>query len=218
MQQHTERNEIAERILSERVIAVVRLKDRTTARHVVDALIEGGMVCIEITMTVPGARELIRELTVQMPASILVGAGSVLDADTARRCVEAGARFIVSPVFKPEILDAAHELGVPAMPGAFTPTEILAAHEAGADMVKVFPADMLGRAFFKSILAPMPHLKLIPTGGVTPDNAVAWLKAGACAVGIGSALLDPTTIAERRFDVLVALTRQLIGNIRQCSS
>jgi len=208
------RQRIAERILEERVIAVVRLADRSLARPVVDALVEGGIVCIEITMTVPDALSLIHELTADASSPVLVGAGSVLDAPTALRCIDAGARYIVSPVFKPEVLHAAHDADAAAIPGAFSPTEILAAHEADADMVKVFPADNLGMSFFKSVLAPLPRLRLVPTGGVTPDNAVEWLRAGACAVGIGSALLEPSAIAERRFDVIAAKARRMTGQIR----
>jgi 2-dehydro-3-deoxyphosphogluconate aldolase / (4S)-4-hydroxy-2-oxoglutarate aldolase len=205
---------ISQRILDGRVIAVVRLGDRTLVRPVCDALIEGGISCLEITMTVPDAMSIIREIAASTPASVLIGAGSVLDADTARRCIDAGARYIVSPVFHPAIMNAAHEGDAIAIPGAFSPTEIQSAHEAGADMVKVFPADNLGRSFFKSILAPMPHLRLIPTGGVTLDNAADWLRAGACAVGIGSALLDPETIARCDYAALAAKARTLMVQVR----
>ena len=137
-----------------------------------------------------------------MPGDVLIGTGSVLDADTARRAIEAGARYVVSPVFEPEVVEEAHRQGVPAMPGAFTPTEILRAHQAGADIVKVFPAEVFGPAFIKGVLAPMPFLRLMPTGGVTPENAGDWIRAGAAAVGLGSALVDPQLVAAGQFDAL----------------
>ena len=137
----------------------------------------------------------------------------IIDAETARRAVEAGAQYVVSPVFKREIIDEAHRLGVPAMPGCFTPTEILAATEAGADTVKVFPADVLGMPFFKGVLAPMPHLKLMPTGGVSLTNAGDWVRAGAVAVGVGSALLDKQAISEGDFAVLTENARTLRASV-----
>ena len=139
--------------------------------RVAEAIAEGGVTAIEVTMTTPNALAVIEDVSRQLGDAVVVGVGSVLDAETTRRAVDAGARYVVSPVFKREIVDEAHRLGVPAMPGCFTPTEILAATEAGADIVKVFPADVLGMAFFKGVLAPMPHLKLMPTGGVSLTNA-----------------------------------------------
>ncbi|WP_054686158.1 bifunctional 4-hydroxy-2-oxoglutarate aldolase/2-dehydro-3-deoxy-phosphogluconate aldolase, partial [Rhodothermus marinus] len=175
----------------------------------------GGVTAIEITMSVPRAFQMIEEVARRLGDVALVGAGSVLDAETARLVIEAGARYVVSPVFKPEIIQTAHRYDVPALPGAFTPTEILAAHEAGADIVKVFPADVVGMAFFKAIKAPMPQLKLMPTGGVTLTNAGEWLRAGACAVGVGSALLDRAAIAEGRWEKLTENARTLMESIRQ---
>jgi 2-dehydro-3-deoxyphosphogluconate aldolase/(4S)-4-hydroxy-2-oxoglutarate aldolase len=133
---------------------------------------------------------------------VLIGVGSVLNKTIAEEAIKAGAKYVVSPVFKKEILEAAHKYNLPAMPGAFTPTEIQAAHEAGADIVKVFPADIVGMNFFKAVLAPLPHLKLMPTGGVSLTNAGEWLKAGACAVGIGAALLDKNAIKNEQYDIL----------------
>lgn len=183
------RHEIVERLTEIGGVAVVRLGDAGKVAKVAEALAAGGLPALEITMTTPNAIEVIRELTRNGAPEWMIGVGSVLDRETAERAVAAGAKYVVSPVFKPEVVEAAHELNVPAMPGAFTPTEIQAAHEAGADIVKVFPAECVGTAFFKAVLAPMPHLRLMPTGGVTPENAGEWLRAGAVAVGIGSALL-----------------------------
>ncbi|MFQ5648407.1 MAG: bifunctional 4-hydroxy-2-oxoglutarate aldolase/2-dehydro-3-deoxy-phosphogluconate aldolase [bacterium] len=190
-------------------IAVIRMSDSSKLRKVAQAIHKGGISAIEITMTTPNALMVIEEIARSMGDTIQVGVGSVLDAETARRAIEAGAQYVVSPVFKPEIIKTAHSYDIPAMPGAFTPTEILAAHESGADIVKVFPADVVGMAFFKAVKAPMPHLKLMPTGGVSLTNAGEWIKAGACAVGVGSALLDKKAIAEERFEVLTENARIL---------
>lgn len=144
----------------------------------------------------------------------MVGAGTVTDADTARRAIDAGARFIVGPVFRRAVIDACHERNVPAMPGCFTPTEILDAWEAGADIVKVFPSTSLGPAFIKDVRAPLPQLKLMPTGGVSIENAADWLRAGAVAVGIGSALVDSTAVQAGDFAVLTQRAERLMANIQ----
>ena len=181
------------------VVAVVRLDDARVGVDVAQALAAGGVTAIEVTMTVPNAVRLIAELAGLLDANVLIGAGTVLSADTALEVIEAGARFVVSPVFRPEIIAACHRCDVPAMPGCFSPTEILSAWQAGADIVKVFPATALGPGFIKDIRGPLPQVKLMPTGGVTRDNAGAWITAGAVAIGVGSALVDPKAVAERRF-------------------
>jgi len=209
------RHEIVSELIRRGAVAVIRMSDPERLVRVVEAICEGGVTAIEITMSVPRAFQMIEEVARRLGDVALVGAGSVLDAETARLVIEAGARYVVSPVFKPEIIQTAHRYDVPALPGAFTPTEILAAHEAGADIVKVFPADVVGMAFFKAIKAPMPQLKLMPTGGVTLTNAGEWLRAGACAVGVGSALLDRAAIAEGRWEKLTENARTLMESIRQ---
>src|ERR1043166_3810828 len=182
------------------IVAVIRLKDAGRMRAVVDALAAGGVRALGVTMTVPRAVDLIRELATALPDGFLLGAGTVVDAGTAKAVIDAGASFVVGPVFRREVIDACHERGVPAMPGCFSPTEILAAHDAGADIVKVFPATALGPQFIRDVRAPLPHVKLMPTGGVTLDNAGDWIRAGAVAVGVGSALVDAAAIESRRFD------------------
>ena len=189
------RADVVRRIERDRAVAVVRTDAPDDLVRIAEALAEGGVVCFEVTMTVPNAIDGIRTVTEALGDTVLVGAGSVTDAETARRAVEAGARYVVSPVFKPEVVEAAHALDAAAMPGCFTPTEILAAHEAGADVAKVFPAGALGPGFIKGVLAPMPYLKLMPTGGVSLDNATTWLRSGAVAVGAGSALVEPEAVA-----------------------
>src|SRR5262245_54026175 len=194
------------------------MKDPGKLRAVVDALAGGGVRALEVTMTVPNAVGLIRELAPQLPDGFLLGAGTVVDADTARAVIDAGARFVVGPVFRPDVIRACHERDVPAMPGCFSPTEILAAHDCGADVVKVFPATMLGPQFIKDVRAPLPMVKLMPTGGVTLDNAGDWIRAGAVAVGVGSALVDTKAIDAGRFEVITANARRVVDNVSAARS
>ncbi len=210
MQTVLERAAIVRRIEELGVVAVIRLKDPNAVRATVEALASGGVRALEVTMTVPGAVALIAEIAPRLPADFLLGAGTVTDVDTARAVIDAGASFVVGPVFRPAIIAACHERHVPAVPGCFSPTEILAAHEAGADMVKVFPATSLGPQFIKDVRAPLPQVKLMPTGGVTIANASEWIRAGAAAVGLGSALVDAKAIDGGRFDVITANARRLV--------
>lgn len=196
------------------VVAVIRLADPSALERVVGALLEGGIRTLEVTMTVPGAVEHIRRLAPMIPTGFRLGAGTVTDADTLRRVVDAGATFIVSPVFRRSVVDAAREMGVAVIPGCLTPTEILDAWEAGADLVKVFPATSVGPGYLRDVHGPLPQVKLVPTGGVTVDNAGDWITAGAAAVGIGTALLDKAAIAQGRFDVIVDRARRLVANVR----
>ena len=196
------------------VVAVIRLQDPTRLRAVVDALAAGGMRALEVTMTVPGAIELIGEIAPTLPSDFLIGAGTVLDAETARRAIDAGAQFVVSPILRPAVVDEAHRLGRPAMPGCFSPTEIQQAWDAGADIVKVFPATSLGPAFFRDVRGPLPHLKLMPTGGVSIENADEWIRAGAVAVGVGSALLDPRAIAAGEYSSITEKAKRILANVQ----
>jgi 2-dehydro-3-deoxyphosphogluconate aldolase / (4S)-4-hydroxy-2-oxoglutarate aldolase len=152
-------------------------------------------------------------LSALAPADMVVGAGSVISRDAVRQTVDAGAEFIVSPIVKEEVIDESQKLGKAVMPGAFTPSEIQSAWEAGADIVKVFPADILGMPFFKAVKAPLPHLKLMPTGGVSLTNVNEWIAAGACAVGIGSSLVDKKALAEDNYDQIRINAETLIKNI-----
>ena len=197
------------------VVAVIRLHDPARLRPVVDALIHGGIEALEVTMTVPRAADAIAALAPSLPDGFLLGAGTVLGGDSALRAIEAGARFIVSPVFRRDVLAASHRLDTAAIPGCFTPTEILDAWEAGADIVKVFPATSLGPAFLKDVRAPLPHLKLMPTGGVSLDNAGDWIRAGAVAVGIGSALVDPRAIEAGAFETIAGNARRVLARVRE---
>jgi 2-dehydro-3-deoxyphosphogluconate aldolase/(4S)-4-hydroxy-2-oxoglutarate aldolase len=204
---------ILQKIFSESVIAVIRINESKKLPKIAEAIYKGGISHIEITMTTPNALRLIEELGNSMGDFIKVGVGSVLNSETACAAINAGARFVVSPIFKPEIIQSVHKHDIPAIPGAFSPTEILQAHEQGADVVKVFPADVLSMDFIKAIKAPIPDLKLMPTGGVTLNNAGDWIKAGACAVAIGSALLDKNAIAEEKYNVLTENAKILCESI-----
>jgi len=197
------------------IVAVIRLKDPGKLRAVIGAIADGGVRALEVTMTVPGAVDLIRGLAPALPSGFLLGAGTVLDAATAVEVIDAGAQFVVSPVFRPAIIDACHARDVAALPGCFTPTEILEAWDADADIVKVFPATALGPTYLKDIRGPLPQVKLMPTGGVTLDNADAWIGAGAVAVGVGTSLLDAKAIADGAFDVLRANAERIVANVRK---
>jgi len=215
---HTRRASITRQIEDVGVVAVIRLRDPARLRAVVDALAEGGVRVLEVTMTVPGAVDLIRQLARTLPEGFVLGAGTVTDAATVNAVVDAGASFVVGPVFRSKVIAACHERDVPAIPGCFSPTEILDAHEAGADIVKVFPATMLGPQFLRDLRAPLPQLKLMPTGGVTVENAGDWIRAGAAAIGIGSALVDARAVESGHFDVIAANARQVIANVHAARS
>lgn len=195
------------------VVAIIRMNDPGKLAGVVDALLAGGVRVLEVTMTVPGAVELIRGLARTLPAELVLGAGTVVDTDTAERVIDAGAKFLVSPVLRLPLIEVARLRGVPIMPGCFSPTEILTAWEAGADIVKVFPATALGPGFLKDVHGPLPQVKLMPTGGVSVENAGDWIRAGAVAVGVGSALLDSAAIASGHFAKITENARRMIDNV-----
>ncbi len=208
------REEIVEKIIESKVVAIIRMDKSEKVISVAEAMIEGGIVSLEVTMTTPNALQIIKELCDNFGSDVLIGVGSVVDAEIAIKAIEAGAKYIVSPIFKKEILEASHKLDIPAMPGCYTPTEIYTAQEAGADIVKVFPADQLGTNYIKAIKAPMPQLKVMPTGGVTLTNAGDWINAGACAVAVGSNLLNKAAIEENNFGKITANAELIIENIK----
>lgn len=179
--------EVLRRIAGTGVVAVVRAPNAESATRIAHACAEGGLDCIEITFTVPRAHRVLEELS-ELTPGILWGAGTVLDPETARIAILSGARFIVSPAFDPETARLCLRYQVPYLPGAQTVAEILRSIEHGADIVKVFPGETLGPAFVKAVRAPLPHVPLMPTGGVTVENAAEWIKAGSVAVGVGGKL------------------------------
>jgi 2-dehydro-3-deoxyphosphogluconate aldolase/(4S)-4-hydroxy-2-oxoglutarate aldolase len=207
------RRAVVEELIQRGAVAVVRLSDAAHGIALADALLAGGVSAIEVTLTTPGALDLIQKLAGHANGALMVGAGSVIGAPAAREAIDAGARYIVSPIFDPDVVAAAHTYDIPMLPGAYTPTEIFRAYQAGADLVKVFPADTLGPGFIKGVLAPMPFLELMPTGGVTPENVGQWIKAGAVAVGLGSALVDPSLIKTRDFATITARSRTTMHGI-----
>lgn len=203
------RNERVNRLLDEKAVAVLRAEDPAFLPPIAEALLEGGISAIEVTLTVPGALGGIAETKEAVGEDGIVGVGSATGAQDVLDAVGAGAEFVVSPVFKREIVDVAHEQDVPAIPGALTPTEIQAAHEAGADVVKVFPASTMGKSYLGAVKAPLPHLRLCPTGGVSLADADEWLRAGAAMVGLGSALLEGADPEAGDYDQVTANARRL---------
>ena len=209
------RTETVGRIEACGVVAVIRLQDGSKVRALADALADGGVTALEITMTVPRAIELIAEIAPALPQEFVLGAGTVVDPATAEAAIAAGARFVVGPVFRPAVIEACRRAGAAAMPGCFSPTEILAAWDAGADVVKVFPATALGPGYFKDLRGPMPQLKLMPTGGVTLDNAGDWIRAGAVAIGVGTAMVDAKLVAAGDWAAIAGRAKAFVERVRR---
>jgi 2-dehydro-3-deoxyphosphogluconate aldolase/(4S)-4-hydroxy-2-oxoglutarate aldolase len=205
------REQDLQRVLDCGIVAVVRSPDSQQLVDVARALAEGGVTIIEITMSVPGALDVVRQVRQALGDRILLGAGTILDPETARAAFLAGAEYIVAPTLNLDVIRLCRRYDKLVMPGAFTPTEILTAWEAGADVVKVFPADVVGTAFFKALRGPLPQIRLMPTGGVDLNTAAEFLKAGACCLGVGSQLVEPKTVAERNFDRIRDLARQYVA-------
>ena len=211
-------NYTAERIERVGLIPVLRAKNTNQAHAVVEAMLQGGVTVVEVTMTVPGAVQLIRDLKQEYGPKVLLGSGTVTTAKEAEDTIAAGAEFVVSPSFHPDVVQATKEAGKLSIPGALTPTEVIAAHRAGADYVKIFPCSAMGGApYLKALLAPFPHLKLIPTGGVTVDTAESFLKAGARALGVGSDLVNLQAVEEGRPEVITETAKKyaaIIARVR----
>lgn len=196
------------RVLDCGLVAVVRAPDPTHLLNVIKALAEGGVCVAEVTLTVPNALDVIRAAKADLGNRVLLGAGTVLDPETARAAILAGAEFLVSPTVNLDVIKLARRYDKLIFPGAFTPTEILTAWEAGADVVKVFPAEVLGPPFFKAMRGPLPQVRLMPTGGVDLNTAGDFLRAGACCLGVGSQLVDPKAVAREDFEFLRGLAWQ----------
>jgi len=202
-------------VLDSGIVAVVRAPDGEQLVEVVRALADGGVTVAEITMTVPNALDVLREVKRTLGDRVLLGAGTVLDTETARAVILAGAEFIVSPTVNVDVIRLCQRYDKLIMPGAFTPTEILHAWEAGADIVKVFPAEVVGPAYFKAIHGPLPQIRLMPTGGVDLNTASQFLGAGACCLGIGSQLVEPKAMAQKNFGRITDLARQYVAIVKQ---
>ena len=205
------RSEIISLLIRPGIVAVVRTNHAAQVPAVCEALLAGGVQAIEITMTVPGALDAIREANRRHGDRALIGVGTVLDAETCRAALAAGAEFIVSPITRLELIGVAHAGGKPVMLGAYTPTEAQLAHEAGADFIKIFPADKLGPGYIKNLRAPLPHLRLVPTGGVDLQTAAAFLQAGCAALGVGSSLLSAEIVRTENWTELTRLARAFVA-------
>jgi 2-dehydro-3-deoxyphosphogluconate aldolase/(4S)-4-hydroxy-2-oxoglutarate aldolase len=202
--------EILSRLIAGKVVAVVRLDSGDQLIKVAEALKAGGVTAIEFTVPTPGALDMIKQASAYFGDEVIMGAGTVLDAETARAAILSGAQFIVTPALNVKTIQLCRRYGKPIIPGALTPTEILTAWEAGADMVKLFPADSMGPAYLKAVLAPLPQVRLAPTGGISADNAAEYLKAGATALGVGGKLVDKQAVARGDFAALTAEAKRLM--------
>jgi 2-dehydro-3-deoxyphosphogluconate aldolase/(4S)-4-hydroxy-2-oxoglutarate aldolase len=204
------KEEQLKRLTETGVVAVIRTQDGDELVSICEALVEGGVVGVEITMTSPGATEAIYKASKVLKGKAIIGAGSVLDPETARVVMLAGADFIVSPILNKDVIALCRRYGKIVIPGAFTPTEILAAWETGADVVKIFPATKLGPEFIKDVKGPLPQVKLTPTGGISLKNLGEFLRAGAEFVGVGSALVSKRIVAEKDWAGLTRLAAEYI--------
>jgi 2-dehydro-3-deoxyphosphogluconate aldolase/(4S)-4-hydroxy-2-oxoglutarate aldolase len=203
------------RVLDCGIVAVVRSPESGQLVEACRALADGGVTVVEITMTVPGALDVVREVRQSLGDRVLLGAGTILDPETARAALLAGAEYLVAPTVNLDVIRLCQRYDKLVMPGAFTPTEILTAWETGADIIKVFPAEVVGPAFFKALRGPLPQVRLMPTGGVDLTTAADFLKAGACCLGVGGQLVEPKAVAERNFDRIRELARQYVAVVKQ---
>jgi len=206
------------RILDCGIVAVVRAEKGDQLVDVAEALLAGGVEAIEVTFTVPAAHRVIERVAERLGDRIVLGAGTVLDPETARIAMLSGAHYIVAPNVNPKVIEMCRRYSKPVMPGALTPTEVIAAWEAGADVVKVFPSDLTGPKYLKALHGPLPHIRLMPTGGVNLQTAAEFLQAGACALGVGTSLVDPKTVAAGDFAKIEALARQFVQIVREFRS
>jgi len=203
------------RMIDSGVVAVLRAPSGQMLADVSEALLAGGVQCIEITFTVPGAHRVLETVADRLDDKILLGAGTVLDTETARTALLAGAEFIVAPTLNIDLISICHRYDKAVIPGALTPTEILTAWEAGADIVKVFPSDLTGPRYLKALHGPLPQIRLMPTGGVNLNTAADFLRAGACSLGIGGALVESKAVAQGDMARIESLARQYSEIVRK---
>jgi 2-dehydro-3-deoxyphosphogluconate aldolase/(4S)-4-hydroxy-2-oxoglutarate aldolase len=209
------KSEIIRRILDPGIVAIIRADDSAQLIEATRALIDGGITTVEVTMTTPNALQVIRETTREFGGKFLMGVGTVLDDVTARAAFEAGAEFVVTPVFRADVVAICRRYSKPVMSGCYTPTEALTAHEAGSDFIKLFPAEGLGAAYIKSILAPLPQLEIIPTGGVTTENCGEFVKAGCVAVGAGGNLVSKEILQKKDWGTLKKKAAAFVAAMQQ---
>lgn len=204
-----------DRLLSTGIVGIVRAKDDALLVDVAEALLAGGVEAIEVTFTVPRAHRVLERVADRLGDKIVLGAGTVIDPETARIALLAGAEFVVSPGTNPEVIAMCRRYDKLVMPGALTPTEVITAWQAGADMVKVFPLDVLGPKHLKALAGPFPQVRMLPTGGINLDTAADFLKAGACALGVGSSMVDPQAIARGDLDSIRTLAAKYVDVVRK---
>ena len=207
-------HDVLEALQRTRIVAIVRLERYDQAVEVTHALVAGGITVIEFTHTGTGVDDAVSAARATLGDQAQIGVGTVLDAGVAAASIDAGAQFVVTPVVRPAVISACRSRGVSVLCGALTPTEALAAHEAGADMIKIFPARAVGPQYLRDILAPLPMLRLVPTGGIGPENTQAYLHAGAIAVGVGGNLVTPQAVARGDWDQITARARACVDAIR----
>jgi len=208
-------SEIVREIESTGLVAIIRASGSDELVDVVNALRSGGLTCIEVTMTTPNALDVVRAARKAVGDSAAIGVGTVLDAETARAAILAGAQFVVAPITDLPTIEICKRYGVPVLPGAFTPTEIVRAWQAGADFVKVFPTSSVGAEYIKDIRGPLPHIKLVPTGGVNLDTVSAFIKAGAAALGVGSSLVSKEALKNRDFAAMTRTAAAFLERVKQ---
>jgi len=204
------KSEVLTRIKNEKVIALIRADGPDSLLECSRALAAGGLTCIELTMTTPGALELCAKVAQELP-NVLLGLGTVLDAETARKGIANGAKFIVTPCVRPEVIQACKEAGVPVLGGSLTPTEAYNSWELGVDVIKIFPAEFFGPAYIKSIKAPFPKMEVMPTGGVTPETVGEFLKNGAFATAAGSALVNPVALKNKDWAAITKRAQEFVA-------
>lgn len=203
------------RVLDRVIVAVIRAESPDLLMDVAEALVAGGVEVMEVTFTVPRATQVLEKVASKLGSRILLGAGTVLDPETARIAILSGAEFIVSPTTNPQVIEMCRRYSKLAMPGALTPTEVVTAWQAGADIVKIFPSELTGPRYLKLLHAPLPQVRLMPTGGVNVDTAAEYLKAGACALGVGGALVDPKLVAAGDFAEIEQRAKALVEAVRK---
>lgn len=210
-----DRQALVDRILATGLVAIVRARSAEQILPLTEALLAGGIECVEVTMTTPDALGAIRRAAAHFGSRALIGVGTVLTSGIARDAIAAGAQYVVTPIARAEIVEASHALGKPVMLGAYTPTEAQLAHEAGADFVKLFPADGLGPGYIKALRAPLPHLRIVPTGGVDLNTAAGFLKAGCAALGVGSSLVSAQILENADWAELTRVARAFTTIVQQ---
>ena len=209
------RDSMLQRVLDRCIVAVIRAESPDLLVDVAEALLAGGVEVMEVTFTVPRATQVLEKLAAKLGDRILLGAGTVLDPETARAALLAGAEFLVSPSVNVEVIQMCRRYSKLVLPGALTPTEVVTAWQAGADIVKIFPSEITGPKYLKALHGPLPHIRLMPTGGVNLDTAAEFLKAGACALGVGGSLVDPKAVAAGDLKKIESLARQFVAAVAQ---